>query len=152
MGDALIKSGSSSLVPSQAPRPHKTPEKQQSRPFSGTETTQNPGKTTVSSLLKHRDCSKSRKNDSLVPSQAPRQHKTSEKQQSRPFSGTETAQNPRKAAASSHPKHRDHTKSRKNSSLVPSQAPRPHKTPEKQQSRPFSGTETAHYGRYGGMV
>ena len=133
----------SSLVPSQAPRPHKSPEKQQSRPFSSTETTQNPGKAAVSSLLRHRDRTKPRKNSSLVPSQAPRQHKTPEKQQSRPISSTETVQNPGKTAVSSHPKHRDHTNPQKSSSLVPFQAPRPHKIPEKQQSRPFSGTETA---------
>ena len=118
----------SSLVPSQAPRPHKTPEKQQSRPISSTETAQNPGKTAVSSLLKHRDSIKPRKSSSLVPSQAPRPHKTPEKQQSRPFSSTETTHNPRKTAVSSLLKHRDRTKSRKNSSLVPSQAPRPHTT------------------------
>ena len=134
--------GNDSLVPSQTPRPHKTSEKQQSRPFSDTETTQNLGKTAVSSHLKHRDRTKPRKNSSLVPSQAPRPHKSPEKQQSRPFSSTETTQNPGKTTVSSLLRHRDRTKPRKNSSLVPSQAPRQHKTPEKQQSRPFSGTET----------
>ena len=122
-----------------------------SRPLSDTETTQNPGKTTVSSLLKHRDHTKSRKNHSLVPSPTPRLHKTPEKQQSRPFSSTETAQNPGKTAVSSLLKHRDRTKPQKNSSLVPSPAPRPHKTPEKRQSRPIPSTETAHYGRKRGM-
>ena len=134
-----------SLVPSPTPRLHKTPEKQQSRPFSSTETAQNPekqqsrpfsstetaqnpGKTAVSSLLRHRDCIKPQKNSSLVPSQAPRPHKIPEKQQSRPFSSTETAQNPRKTAVSSPLRHRDHTKPQKNDSLVPSQAPRPHTT------------------------
>ena len=106
----------SSLVPSPTPRLHKTPEKQQSRPIPSTETAQNPRKKAVSSLLKHRDCSK-----------------------------------PGKTTVSSHPKHRDHTKPRKNSSLVPSPAPRPRKIPEKRQSRPISDTETAHYGRKGGM-
>ena len=42
-------------------------------------------------------------------------------------------------------------KPRKNHSLVPSKAPRPRKIPEKRQSRPISDTETAHYGRKGGM-
>ena len=100
---------------------------------------------TVSSLLRHRHRSKSRKNSSLVPSPAPRPHKTPEKPQSRPFSSTETAQNPGKNAVSSHLKHRDcsnpgkttvsshlkhrdRAKPRKNHSLVPSQAPRPHTT------------------------
>ena len=100
---------------------------------------------TVSSLLRHRDRTKSqknsslvpsqaprllktRKNDSLAPSQAPRPRKIPEKQQSRPLSGTETAQNPRKTTVSSLLKHRDRAKPRKNHSLVPSQAPRPHTT------------------------
>ena len=140
---------------------------------------------TVSSLLQHRDRTKSqknsslvpsqaprllktRKNDSLAPSQAPRPRKIPEKQQSRPLSGTETAQNPRKTTVSSLLKHRDRAKPRKkcslvpsqaprllkprkNHSLVPSKAPRPRKTPEKPQSRPIPSTETAHYGREGGM-
>ena len=100
---------------------------------------------TVSSLLRHRDRAKSqknsslvssqaprllktRKNDSLAPSQAPRPRKIPEKRQSRPFSSTETAQNPGKTAVSSPLRHRDRTKPRKNDSLVPSQAPRPHTT------------------------
>ena len=115
----------------------------QSRPISSTETAKNQGKTAVSSHLRHRDRTKPRKNSSLVPSQAPRQHKTPEKQQSRPFPSTETTQNTGKTTVSSLLKHLDYTKPRKNSSLVPSPTPRPHKTTEKQQSRPVSGTDTA---------
>ncbi len=47
------------------------------------------------------------------------------------------------ATVSSLLQHRDRAKPRKNHSLVPSQAPRPRKTPEKMQSRPISSTETA---------
>ena len=137
----------SSLVPSQAPRPHKIPEKQQSRPLSSTETTQNLGKTAVSSHPKHRERTKPRKSSSLVPSPTPGPLKTPEKQQSRPISDTETTHNPGKAAVSSHLRHRDRTKPQKSSSLVPSPAPTPLKTTEKQQSRPLSSTETTHYGR-----
>ena len=101
-----------SLVPPSAPRPLGFPGNRQSRPSPGTETTRNPRKTAVSSLLQHRDHLESPEISSLVPLQAPRPRGFSRNQQSRPSFSTETTRNPPKTC-----------------SLVPPSAPRPHGFP-----------------------
>ena len=97
---------------------------------------------TVSSPLRHRDRTKPQKKQQSRPFSDTETAQNPEKRQSRPIPSTETAQNPGKTAVSSPLRHRDRTKPQKNHSLVPSQAPRPRKTPEKMQSRPISSTET----------
>ena len=96
----------------------------------------------VSSHFKHRDRTESPETGSLVPPSAPRPHEIPGNQQSRPSSGTETTRFPRKPTVSSLFGHRDHSDSPETNSLVPLQAPRPHRIPRNLQSRPFFGTET----------
>jgi len=155
---------SRSLVPLPAPRPHGIPEKRRSRPTSGTETTRNPRKPTVSSHFRHRDHTESPKTDSLVPLPTPRPRGIPGNRQSRPFSGTETTRNRRKPTVSSHPRHRDPSEPSKptvsshfwhrdlaespeTGGLVPLPAPKPHRIPRNRQSRPTSGTETTRNDR-----
>ena len=79
------------LVPPPAPRPLKIRRNPQSRPSSDTETSQNPTKPAVSSLLRHRDLSKSAEPRSLVPPPTPRPLKIRRTPQSRPSPDTETS-------------------------------------------------------------
>ena len=101
----------SSLVPPPAPRPLGIAGNRQSRPTSGTETTQISLKSVVSSHFRHRDLAESPETGSLVPSLAPRPHEIAGNRQSRPSSGTETSRIPRKPEVSSLLQHRDHADS-----------------------------------------
>ena len=87
-----------------------TPERRRSprsRPSLDTETSRKPPNPAVSSLLRHRDLSKSAETRSLVPPPTPRPLKIRRNLQSRPSPDTETSHNPPNPAVSSLLRHRD---------------------------------------------